>query len=214
MKREMDSDTPSERMDPSQTDRSDSADPRLDATISMLKANMIGAAVFVLATAMLLPVFLAFHGTPTLMRGVYRFLKIPELIPTFAVLIVVHELLHAAGFLFVGKMKKGAIRFGVQWKTLTPYAHCSQPMSALAYRIAVLLPGLLLGVVPCIIAVTIGSGWLLIWGVLMIVAAGGDVSILWAIRAVDGQTMVIDHPSKAGCQIVRAESVVSSTIAE
>jgi hypothetical protein len=172
-----------------------------DATISAVMANAIGVGVLVCACAVFVPSFLLSAGSSALVRGAVRFTRWYELVPVFAALIVMHELLHAAGFILLGRVQRSAIRFGFQWKTVTPYAHCSVPVAAGQYRMAVALPGLLLGLVPCIIAVTIGSGWLLIWGVLMSMAAGGDVAILWAIRTVDRDAPVLDHPTKAGCLV-------------
>jgi hypothetical protein len=172
-----------------------------DATISALAANAIGFGVFLAAGVVCVPVFLAVWDGTAFLRGALRFVRLSELIPLFLVLIVVHELLHAAGFAWIARVPRTAIRFGVQWKTLTPYAHCRVPVAAFQYRAAVALPGLLLGIVPCIIALAIGSGWLLIWGILMTMAAGGDVAILWAIRSAPSSAEILDHPDKGGCLI-------------
>jgi len=183
-----------------------------EATVPILTANAIGIGILLAACSVFLPVFLAIWGQTALLRGALRFVRLEEMIPIFAVLIVMHELLHAAGFLWLGRVDRRTIRFGVQWKTLTPYAHCSAPLPAKVYRIAVVLPGLLLGIMPCIIAVTIGSGWLLIWGILMTMAAGGDAAIIWAIRSVPGIIPVLDHPTKAGCLIGVPASTSISTV--
>jgi hypothetical protein len=37
----------------------------------------------------------------------------------------------------------------------------------------------------------------------MTIAAGGDLAVLLAIRQVSGSAWVRDHPTKAGCQILK-----------
>jgi len=86
-----------------------------------------------------------------------------------------HEVLHATGFLIFGKLTFSQVQIGIKWKYLTPFAHCRLPLKASIYRIALLLPALLLGIVPSIIALIFGKSWLLIYGTLFTILAGGDL---------------------------------------
>jgi hypothetical protein len=36
----------------------------------------------------------------------------------------------------------------------------------------------------------------------MVFVAGGDLAIIWILRRVPGRTLVRDHPSRAGCEVV------------
>ncbi|MEJ2749206.1 MAG: DUF3267 domain-containing protein, partial [Anaerolineae bacterium] len=117
--------------------------------------------------------------------------------------ILVHELLHAVGFVWVGKAPVTAVKLGFSWKGLAPYAHCRVPMRASAYRLAIILPGLVLGILPGMWGIVQRSLPLVLWGILMIVAAGGDLAVLLAIRHVPGAAWVRDHPTKAGCQVLK-----------
>ena len=65
------------------------------------------------------------------------------------------------------------------------------------------MPGLLLGIVPMVVGVVIGSGWLLFFGAISTLAAGGDMLILWLLRGVPGHRLVEDHPTNAGCFVLR-----------
>ncbi|MBM7097701.1 DUF3267 domain-containing protein [Bacillus sp. H-16] len=62
-------------------------------------------------------------------------------------LIVVHEFLHAAGYVYIGKASWRDVKFGIIWKQFMPYAHCRVPLRINHYRMAVFLP-VILGVVP------------------------------------------------------------------
>ena len=116
--------------------------------------------------------------------------------------VVLHELLHAASWMVFGRQPRSAIQFGIDKKTLSPYAHCKQPLAANNYRLGTFMPGLLLGILPALAAVVTSSGWLLGFGLLFTLLAGGDFLILWLIRKVPGGRMVEDHPTRAGCYVI------------
>lgn len=113
-----------------------------------------------------------------------------------------HELLHGITWMIAGNKPPGAVRFGFQLKTLTPYAHCTEPIDISAYRWGAAVPGVILGIVPGIIAMAIGSPGLLVFGFLFTLAAGGDALILWVLRDVPAGSLVEDHPSRAGCFVL------------
>ncbi|HXW01713.1 MAG TPA: DUF3267 domain-containing protein, partial [Anaerolineae bacterium] len=137
--------------------------------------------------------------TPVIHMGVRGFVTAVVL---FFVGIMVHEWLHAVGFRLAGKVPPDSIRYGFSWKGLAPYAHCHASMKAKAYRFAVMLPGLVLGVLPAIAGLAVGVWWLVVWGALMAISAGGDVAVLLAVRHVPGEALVEDHPTKVGCHVL------------
>lgn len=116
--------------------------------------------------------------------------------------IIVHELIHGVTWAVAGRKPWSAITFGVQWKTLTPYAHVKEPLPVGPYRLGAAMPGLLLGGLPVALATITGSGWLLAFGLLFTFAAGGDALVLWSLRGVRGDALVEDHPTRAGCYVL------------
>lgn len=173
-----------------------------DVTISLWRANMYGIA-FALLTGIVFwypfisvwswnYITLQFHSFPSVL-----------FLSSLLALILVHEVLHGMGFYFFGNVQRTHIRFGFQWKSFTPYAHCSEPMRSRAYRIALLLPMLLLGIIPSIISLILGNVFLAALGFIMIAAAGGDAAILLSIRKIAPDVLVLDHPKRAGCLIVQ-----------
>jgi Putative zincin peptidase len=116
-------------------------------------------------------------------------------------MIVVHELLHGIGFLLFGKVSWSNIHFGVNWKALMPYAHCEIPISISAYRGALMLPIVITGIMPLLIGLFIGNGFLTVLGTLHTHAGFGDVLIMWALRTYRRNTIVKDHPEKIGCEV-------------
>ena len=181
------------------------ADPR-DLSISMEKANlMAGAVVLPLSLVVGGGAYLAIQGWPggPEIDGMGGLLVlVAGILAVFVGSVVVHEALHAVGMLLIARAPRGAIHFGVDRATLTPYAGCRTPMTARAYRGVVGLPGLVLGVIPWVAALVTGSGYLLAFALWMLAAAGGDALVLWVIRSLPGDARVMDHPSRCGCVVV------------
>ncbi|GJM41352.1 MAG: hypothetical protein DHS20C20_16340 [Ardenticatenaceae bacterium] len=113
--------------------------------------------------------------------------------------IIVHELLHGFTWMVASRNSPQAMTFGVNWTTLTPYAHSQAPMRAWAYRLGVVMPGLLLGFAPMLAGLANGNGWLFYFGVIFTIGAGGDFLILWLMRQVGSHQLVADHPENVGC---------------
>jgi hypothetical protein len=176
---------------------------RTDLSISMEKANVYSL-IFALPLAALLVAFYvmrweaggAIAGFNSLFRAFLTFLIV------FLAGVVLHELIHGLTWMVFGRKPLRAIQFGFQLKTLTPYAHCTEPMCVNAYRIGTVMPGILLGLLPALLGIMNGNGWLLAFGVLFTVAAGGDFLILWLLKDVDRRKLVEDHPTRAGCYIL------------
>lgn len=116
--------------------------------------------------------------------------------------VLVHEALHAVAWAWAGGLSLAQIEFGVLWKALAPYAHPKVPLSAGAYRLGVVAPGLLLGLIPSLLGILFGWSIFSGWGGLLLAFAAGDALILWTIRHVSEDTLVRDHPSRFGCQVV------------
>jgi hypothetical protein len=169
----------------------------------MGKANLIGIALLPLWVAGIFVPYVLLWGLPALAHGFYHGLLTLVSIPVFIVLVFLHERLHGAGYRLFGEVEKQEIMFGMNWRSFSPYIHCLVPVTAAQYRMAVALPGLLLGVMPAVAGIVSGAGWLCFWGFLMTVAAGGDAAVLWAIRNVGADVLVRDHPTRAGCEILQ-----------
>ena len=141
--------------------------------------------------------FFLIHGSPAIPANanmtLYGFLLL------FGIFI--HEFIHMFTWAFFAKKSLRAFKLGFQWKSLTPYAHCKEPMDIRPYRIGSFAPGLLLGILPWIVSLFTGDILLFFYGLLYTTAAGGDFLILWIIRNVKPNTLVEDHPTNAGCYI-------------
>ncbi|MGQ1890424.1 DUF3267 domain-containing protein [Thermophagus sp. OGC60D27] len=120
----------------------------------------------------------------------------------FMILLIVgvpmHELLHALIFGVFARGGFKSVKIGWDRSTYTPYCHCSAPIRVLYYRLGALLPLIILGVVPFVGSLFLGSfGWWL-FGYIYIIAAGGDLVALKMLKSIPAHTKVLDHPHKMG----------------
>jgi hypothetical protein len=165
----------------------------------MARANIIVLLASIPLGLLQFLVFVMLHGMDNLAAT-----ESPTLLIAVILGIVVHELIHGMSWVIFGRKPFSAIKFGFQWKTLTPYAHLKEPVEVNVYRIGAFMPGFLLGILPYTLSVLSGSGDLFWFGLLYTLAAGGDFLILWLIRHVKAGTLVEDHPTRAGCYVLEA----------
>jgi hypothetical protein len=172
-----------------------------DRTIDLVKTNLIAIPLFVVALLIVFVPFIVLYGSAELSAGIDALLgSFFVAMGVFVLSIVIHEALHGIGWMLFGGIPLNEMKFGVQ--SLTPYAHSKQAMPARGYRIGAALPGVVLGVLPAIFGVLTGNGLVAFYGAMMLGTAGGDALILWMLRDLDPQTLVQDHPSEAGAQVL------------
>lgn len=118
------------------------------------------------------------------------------------VLTVVHELIHGITWSCFSEHGWKDIDFGFMVEYLTPYCTCSTPLPKGAYITGALMPLIVLGIIPTIAAIALGSWLLLTIGLVMIISAGGDMLIVFELlrhRQSGAEMLIYDHPTQAGC---------------
>lgn len=166
--------------------------------ISLVRANVVGP-LLMLPLAVL--AFLLFVLVSPAGFRVLSGWELPVFIAAMAALIVLHELVH--GLTWACFTEKGwkSIEFGFIKKYLTPYCTCSEPLKKGQYVLGALMPLLVCGLLPALIAAICGSMLLLWLSEVMIFAASGDVMIVGKIlthRSEARETVYLDHPTEAG----------------
>jgi hypothetical protein len=172
----------------------------------MEKVNTLAIPIAFLPCFVVIGPFLLAWGFPRLFSGGRILFHWQVILPALLGGIIVHELIHGLSWALFGRKPLSAIHFGIHWKTLTPFAHCSQPMRASAYRVGAGMPAIVLGLLPSIYGLLVGDGSWALYGMIFLIAATGDYIVLWVIRDVPGIAFVEDHPSRAGCFVYDAGS--------
>lgn len=182
---------------------------RQDLTVSSTKANLLGIAEGMAVASPFMIVFMILKGFGT---GSPSGIEMLIAAAAFIAGIVVHELLHGLGWVFFTKGKLRSIAFGVVWQALTPYCTCKEALKKGQYILGLVLPLIVLGFIPSIIACVNGSVILLGYGVLLTASAGGDILVLTQILKTKfkGEVLFVDHPTEIGLAAFVKEDTASN----
>lgn len=175
-----------------------------DYSLSMERAlvELFALAIPILAAQAALWLWMWDLGSLT--RGLDSVLSLQVGGPLFVVGVLTHELVHGVTWKVVGRLRWKDIRFGMQLKTFTPYASPTMPMRARTYRMGVMMPLIVVGLIPFAVGLIFGYSQLAVFGMVFTFVAGGDLAILRAMRSVASSAWVQDHPERAGCYVVAA----------
>jgi hypothetical protein len=177
--------------------------------ISVVKANMY-ALIFAIPAFLIsiFPYYLIWHNyeienTDNLFTAI---MLLVIYFVSLLVLIVVHELIHGIFFAKYSQSGWKAVKFGIMWKMFTPYCHGKEPITMNQYRIALLMPTVVVGLLPVIISFFIDSTTLNFIGFTLLLGGAGDVTVVWLTRKVKGSTVVLDSETQVGCEIIDDEN--------
>ena len=167
-----------------------------DYTIGFGRANVIS---FVL----IIPILL-FFLLPYILIWDYESFKAGRdvfgdyIVPLLLGGIIVHEFLHGITWMFFASGKMKSIKFGIKWEYLTPYCHCKEGLKINHYRIGGAMPLVVMGLIPSLIAIISGNGFLLCFGIVFTWVAAGDIIIIFVSGNIERGIYVFDHPDKIG----------------
>jgi hypothetical protein len=182
----------------------------LSVPMNRLQLSMLP---FIFASGLLVVIYGLLWGWSAVFDGFDTFLDFKNFVPTFILGVIAHEGLHGSGWKYAANLKWSDFTYGVQWSTLTPYAHSKKPMRKSAYLIGSLLPAIVLGIIPYLLALIIGHNWLMMFGFVFTLAAGGDFWVVYTLRHTPADAWVQDHPENAGCIVYEDEAEIQSRLA-
>lgn len=114
--------------------------------------------------------------------------------------VVIHEGLHVATMVAFGVPLR-SIRAGAHLREGVVYVHAGHDLAVVPYRVVLLMPALVLGVLPSMYGLLTGDwGWTL-YGFVMLISAAGDFAVIDRLRGLPTGTLVRDHPEKVGCKV-------------
>lgn len=175
---------------------------RFDRSTSLEKANLVGSLFGLIPAIILIVGHLLYNGEFTLTFNPNDWFGIILLIIIVIGGVLVHELLHVIGWMLAGRVSLSAVKLGFDRKTSTPYAHIRQALPINAYRFGIILPAIVLGLLPGLIGIVNNLPPYTIFGAFFTLAAGGDMLILWLLRRDPAHALAIDHPDRAGCEVL------------
>jgi hypothetical protein len=174
---------------------------RTDLTIGILWANAVVIAAAFPTLFLLGGLFFLCNRPLHLSFTANSILSLVLFLALYFALIVVHELVHGITWAIYAEHHWKDIEFGVMWQLLTPYCTCKVPLKKGQYIIGGLMPLIVLGIVPYIVSLWVGSLFLFLIAYVMILSAGGDVLLvlkLCGYKTNAKEVLIYDHPTKAG----------------
>ena len=177
-----------------------------------VKINVVWANVF--AIIMIIPVIIIF-GIPYVF--IWKETLVNDIVASSYSLrfwlaliggIILHELIHGSFWAIFTKEGFKSIKFGIMpaSKLFSPYCHCKEPLKLNHYRLGAIMPLMILGIIPTIISICIGSLFLFALGIIFITAAGGDILLFQKTLKESKDSLIFDHPSDVGYDIYRLKS--------
>jgi hypothetical protein len=167
-----------------------------EVRVSKLAANIVCTALTILfcvvgvAIAHLFPHYGAFTGWQAIAFLVSLILLVP-----------VHEGIHAIGLFVFARVSWSDVKFGIMWRALMPYCHCTVPVPIVAYRRMALLPLQITGAGSLIALIVFPTDGLGVLAGIAVAACVGDVWIVAKLRPFADDLLVQDSPSEIGCDV-------------
>jgi hypothetical protein len=179
---------------------------KIDCSMSLTQANIISVLLFIPILLIPFVLYAWIWGPAAIGTSLDVFFGRPLwFLLGFLLLVVLHEGIHGLTWQVLSGASREAIEYGIKWKVLTPYAHLKEPIELQPYRWGTAMPGLVLGVLPALLGLIIGSELLFLIGLFMTAAASGDMIILYLLRNEKPPALVEDHPENAGCFVLVAD---------
>lgn len=131
-----------------------------------------------------------------------------------ALLLAIHELLHALGGLLSGGCTVKDISFGINLKQSMLYCHINKPIKVGIYRFVLLLPVIVTGIIPLIICTLYGNIFMVFLFSIMVSGGAGDVIMFFSLAGYDKNVMVLDHASAPAYYLLYEEGKTPQNFVE
>ncbi|OFX85683.1 MAG: hypothetical protein A2W99_06120 [Bacteroidetes bacterium GWF2_33_16] len=168
----------------------------VEYTVQMGRVNLIAIFMIIPILIIFLVPYLLLWNFDILKIGYKLFLK--NIFLLVFVGIILHELLHGITWAILTKKGFNQIKFGINWKYLSPYTHFKEPLKIKYYLAGALMPLIILGIIPAVYGIIMGDGFFLIFGIFFTWAAAGDIISSIRLLRLPMNIFVQDHPKELG----------------
>ncbi len=127
---------------------------------------------------------------------IYKGFILPFII--FNIGILLHEVIHALLFTLFNDLGISSVKIGFKKKELLPYTYCSGKIKLNNYRITLIAPAIILGLIPLIIAIFLSNSIIWFYSFLFLIAGTGDIVLFIHSLKTSGNQIIVDHPTKLG----------------
>jgi hypothetical protein len=168
-----------------------------EVRVGKLAANIVGSLLTVLlcVVGVLIAQFLPNHANDTEWHPIVLLICLIVLMP-------VHELFHAIGLRSFAGVSWRDLRFGIMWRALMPYCHCTVPIPIIGYRRMALLPLWATGGASVIMLLAFPTNCSGIFAGIAVAACAGDIWVVVKLRTFANNFFVQDSPTEIGCDVL------------
>lgn len=163
-----------------------------ECAFSLKKANIIGGILMIPEAILLFLIYFFINEKITEPHVIY-------ILPALIAGIIIHEFIHGFVWHLFCENKWKSIKFKIDKKTLCPYTVCREVIPISSYKIGVIMPGLITGLLPYIIGLILNNATIVYTGICLICTAIGDIMILFTLFNKNKKCLVQDHPTMCGC---------------
>lgn len=168
--------------------------------LSELKLNAIGLPYFLALTLSVL-LYIWLWSLDSLIWGVNSFFSF-ICIPVVLTGLFLSEFFYRLTLALFGKFPMSKFWYGFNLSKLMKCGDREIPAGITAYRIALLVPSVILGLFPLVLGLSINDSTVYIFGMIFVLASVGDISLLWESRYLDSKSDVSEHPTRDGILVV------------
>ncbi|MDR2536706.1 MAG: DUF3267 domain-containing protein [Treponema sp.] len=184
-----------------------------EVIVNIVWVNIFGIIILAIAIAVFgIPFFMIWHEQYSISIGINTAMSLQERIKNLAIAfsilipgITAHELIHGIVYAIFAKNKWKSVKFGIMpaKKLFTPYCCCKERLKINHYRIAAIMPLIILGIIPATISIVLGNYFLLLWGIIFTVGGCGDILIFIKTLKEKKGSWILDHPTEAGYYVYK-----------
>lgn len=116
--------------------------------------------------------------------------------------IPVHEAIHYYGFIIFDGVDKSYVQFKLNPKSMTPYVVCKAATTVGRYKMAALLPFLVLGIIPVAYGLLVREPTILVIGIINASGCAGDLVLFSLLLRLDNRNLVARHKDRIGFVVV------------
>ncbi len=180
-------------------------------SFSFPKFYVVSALLLVIPLLIAMPInLLVFKNTFS--SHIFEYLVIISL--GYCVHIPIHEGLHALSGILFAKVPLKDISFGIVKEQMMFYCHVEKPMPARLYRIVLITPFVVLGLIPLCIVTVLGSPFLVLLFAMCISGCAGDIVMFIETYKYDKNQLLLDHPSAPAYYLLYEEDSLPEDFVE
>ena len=177
------------------------------------KIALLSVFLFLIPCAIALLINLLWFKRPFLLTPAFYW-DLLIVVGIYIVGLLAHEGIHALCALLFAKVAPSDLSFGAHLRQLMLYCHVKTPLTVAQYRLMLLPPMILTGVVPLVVSAFLGNFFLVVVFSLLVSGGAGDLVMFFSLRKYKKDQRILDHPEAPAYYLVYDENSLPEDFCE